>query len=335
MSKTIVFLLALTAALAVSISLRFRQPWGPPDRDSAASHRSRLILQPGQSGFDLRQATIPRNEIHSGGPPKDGIPALSNPPSVKASEADFLDATDRVIGVKIGAETRAYPIRILNFHELVNDRIGDVLFLVAYCPLCDSAAVFDRRTPLGKREFGVSGLLYNSNVLMYDRGGQPESLWSQILGEGVSGPAAGRKLKTLPMELTSWQEWKAQHPETRVLSAQTGHRRDYRRNPYEGYFHTPNLMFPVRPLDPRLPVKAPILAVWTDGGKSNAHPSQTGNGDAAFTRDYSLGGRAYSVRFDPRTNTARVADADDGVHWMHSFWFAWSAFHPETKIVTE
>jgi hypothetical protein len=283
----------------------------------------------------LRKATIPRNEIRSGGPPKDGIPALSNPPLVKASEADFLDATDRVIGVEIGEETRAYPIRILNYHELVNDRIGDVPFLVAYCPLCDSAAVFDRRTPIGEREFGVSGLLYNSNVLMYDRGGQPESLWSQMLGEGVSGPAAGKKLKTLPMELTTWQKWKTRHPETRVLSAQTGHSRDYRRSPYERYFNTPNLMFPVRPLDQRLPAKTPILAVWTDDGKSNAHPIQTGNADAAFAQDYALGGHAYTVAFDPRTDTARVTASDDGVHWMHSFWFAWSAFHPETKIVTE
>lgn len=127
----------------------------------------------GPAAFDLEKANVPVDEIHSGGPPKDGIPALTNPEFIAGNQASYLGPSDRVIGVVAGSEARAYPLRILNYHEIVNDRIGQLSIAVTYCPLCDSAAVFDRRTPLGEREFGVSGLLYNSNVLLYDRGTFP------------------------------------------------------------------------------------------------------------------------------------------------------------------
>ena len=186
----------------------------------------------GRPSFDLASLIVPANEVHSGGPPKDGIPALTNPRFIAASEATYLRPDERVIGFASGEEARAYPLSILNYHEIVNDRVGDLPVAVTYCPLCDSCAVFDRRTELGEREFGVSGLLYNSNVLMYDRGGQPESLWSQVMTRGISGPAARRPLTALPLELTTWIEWRSRHPETSVLSSETGHRRDYRRSPY-------------------------------------------------------------------------------------------------------
>jgi len=335
MSKTVVFFLLVMVTIGGAIALRSKQPNDDVEHDSLTPSRNRLVVQRGTTGFDLRNATIPENEIRAGGPPKDGIPALSTPKLVKAVEVDYLDNEDRVIGVRVGSEARAYPIRILNLHEIVNDRIGDVPIMVTYCPLCDSAAVFDRRTPIGEREFGVSGLLYNSNVLMYDRGGQPESLWSQVLGEGVSGPAAGKKLKALPMELTTWGQWKTSHTDTLVLSANTGHARNYGRNPYAGYFNTPNLIFPVRPVDQRLSAKTPILAVWTSEGKSNAHPTAGSRADASFIGEYSVGGRAYSIAFDQKTKTARVIESDEGVYWMHSFWFAWSAFHANAEIVAD
>jgi hypothetical protein len=156
--------------------------------------------------FDLGNATVPREEIHSGGPAKDGIPALSKPKTIGAKAATYLAAGDRVIGVAIGNEARAYPIRILNFHEIVNDVLGGQPIAVTYCPLCDSAAVFDRNTPRGLREFGVSGLLYNSNVLMYDRDKRAESLWSQLKSEAVAGVQVRNRLKLLPLELTTWSD---------------------------------------------------------------------------------------------------------------------------------
>jgi len=127
--------------------------------------------------FDLSQLSIPIGELRFPGLSKDGIPALTNPALIPADEASALPPEARVIGAVVEGEARAYPLRILNRHEIVNDRIRDVPVAVTYCPLCDSAVIFDRRTPRGEREFGVSGLLYNSNVVMYDRGGDPESLW--------------------------------------------------------------------------------------------------------------------------------------------------------------
>lgn len=286
--------------------------------------------QPQDSQFDLSQATIPRNEIRSGGPPKDGIPALSNPKLLEADAAAYLRDNDRVIGVVSAGEARAYPLAILNHHEVVNDQLGSSPVAVTYCPLCDSAAVFDRRTPLGEREFGVSGLLYNSNVLMYDRGGRPESLWAQVGAEGVTGPAADKPLDALPVELTTWKDWRTRHPDTKVLSDKTGHRRDYRRNPYASYFRSPSLMFPAKPANDRLPAKAKVLGVWTDSA-ARAYPVSAFNKRRTRAED-TLAGKKVVIEFNPETESIRVAEADKGVEWMYSFWFAWYAFRPQTDV---
>jgi len=283
----------------------------------------------GPPAFDLSKATIPVKEIRHGGPPKDGIPALTDPATIPADEADYLDAADRVVGVSLGGESRAYPLRILNYHEVVNDTLGGVPVAVTYCPLCDSAVVFDRRTPLGTREFGVSGLLYNSNVLIYDRA-EKESLWSQMKGEGVSGPAAGKSLTWLPFELTRWHDWRQRHEQTTVLSGETGHRRNYQRNPYASYFERDALMFPAGPLDDQLPNKEAVLGVWTDEA-ARAYPVSLFNDRAGQTTD-KLNGKAVTIEYDPRANRLRVVKADEGVRWMYSLWFAWHAFRPHTDV---
>ncbi|MGE3239497.1 MAG: DUF3179 domain-containing protein [Pirellulales bacterium] len=288
-------------------------------------------MRSGTSGpFDLSGATIPRNEIVSGGPPKDGIPALSTPEFIAATKATYLGSQDRVIGFSRGQEARAYPLKILNYHEIVNDRVGGAPVAITYCPLCDSAAVFDRRTSLGEREFGVSGLLYNSNVLMYDRSGQVDSLWSQVKAEGVSGPGAKTKLKALPLQLTTWSDWVARYPETLVLSPQTGHARNYDRDPYAGYFHRPQLMFPARPTSDRLPTKERVLGVWTDG-VARAYPvSAFGTDRRQIVQE--IDGKRVVIEFDPTAQSLRVADAEEGVECMYSLWFAWHAFRPQTEV---
>ena len=299
----------------------------------AEAETMRFVQHRGASPFDLRNATIPRNEIRSGGPPKDGIPALTDPQSVAAEDAAYLRANDRVVGVVVGKEARAYPLKILNYHEVVNDRLDGIPFAVTYCPLCDSVVVFDRRTDSGEREFGVSGLLYNSNVLMYDRRGRPESLWSQVMAKGVSGPGARKDLDVLPADLTTWQEWLARHPETDVLSDRTGYAgNNYRANPYRDYFAGRNLMFPVKPMNNRLPAKSMVLGVWSDG-KARAYPL------AAFRTEVegleqNLDVKRFTLAYDAGHKTLRVVDADEGLHWMYSFWFAWYAFHPQTDVYT-
>ncbi len=289
-----------------------------------------MQIQERPTAFDLQALVVDKREIHSGGPPKDGIPALTNPRFIKAADAKYLRPDDRVIGLVIGEEVRAYPLAILNYHEIVNDTVGKTPVAVSYCPLCDSAVVFDRRTPLGEREFGVSGLLYNSNVLMYDRGGKPESLWSQVKTEGISGPAANKGLTTLPLELTTWKDWVVRYPTTTVLSTETGHRRDYSRSPYARYFKSKDLMFPAKPSSDKLPAKSRVLGVWT-GKSARAYP------ESAFSRDRTriteeLDGKKLTIEYDLDARSLRVAEADDGIRWMYSLWFAWFAFHPETSI---
>jgi hypothetical protein len=280
--------------------------------------------------FDVANSLVPREKIFAGGPPKDGIPALTEPRMVAAEEAIYLSGRDRVIGVMQGEESRAYPLKILNYHEIINDRLGSVPIAITYCPLCDSAAVFDRRFDNKEREFGVSGLLYNSNVLMYDRSPGVESLWSQLMGKGIAGPAAQKSLITLPLELTSWTEWKAKHPQSLVLSNETGHQRDYDRDPYAGYFQRADLMFPAEPVSDRLRVKERVLGVWVED-TFRAYPESAFNRRKTRIED-DFGGKRLVLEFAPGPRSIRIIEADKGVEWMYSLWFAWYAMHPETTI---
>lgn len=281
--------------------------------------------------FDLTESVIPVPEILAGGPPKDGIPALTDPAFMTADEARGLPLTDRVVGFVSGDEARAYPIRILNYHELVNDTCDDLPILVTYCPLCDSAAIFDRRTALGELEFGVSGLLFNNNVLLYNRHAETESLWSQIRATGVSGPAADSPLESLPVEMTTWGSWLKRYPQTLVLSPVTGYARDYGRSPYAGYFQLPGLRFPARPLSNRLPLKSSVLGVWTDR-ETRAYPKSRFTSDQPRITDTLADGKSITIYYDGYADSLRVEKADAGVRWMYSMWFAWYAFHPETEV---
>jgi hypothetical protein len=173
-------------------------------------------------------------------------------------------------------------------------------------------------------------LLYNSNVLMYDRGGDPESLWSQVLTRGISGPGADKALTALPLELTTWKDWRERHPNTRVLSSDTGYQRNYDRNPYESYFAMPRLMFPAKPLSDRLPKKARVLGVWTKNG-IRAYPESAFGPERTRVED-ELGGKRIVIEFNPEANSLRVVEADQGVHWLYSLWFAWHALHPNTEV---
>lgn len=285
-----------------------------------------------KGGFDLSRVTIPVDEIHEGGPPKDGIPAITKPAVVPASAARFVQPRDRVVGVSIGEQSRAYPISILTQHEIVNDRLGDTPIAVTYCPLCDSVVVFDRRTPLGEREFGVSGLLYNSNVLMYDRS-QRNSLWSQLKSKGVSGPGADMPLRTLPMELTTWRSWSDRHPTTDVMSERTGFPRNYRKNPYAVYFRQTQLMFPVQPIDNRLPPKDLVLGIWDDVA-ALAVPAALFRGRSSQI-ERAINGKRVVIEYSAEDQTMRVISADEGLSWANAFWFAWAAFHPQTEILTQ
>ena len=199
----------------------------------------------------LRDGVVSRirvEEIDWGGVPLDGIPPLEHPEHVAGSRADFLDAGEPVFGVVAGGEARAYPLRILDWHELANDTLGGVPFSLAYCTLCGSGIAYDGRVP-GREEalaFGTSGFLYRSNKLMYDR--ETRTLWNQFTGRPVHGPLASEEIELalLPAVVTTWAEWLERHPETTVLTLNTGHVRPYRLGePYGGYYASREKLFPV------------------------------------------------------------------------------------------
>lgn len=284
------------------------------------------------NSFDLERLTIPRDQIRPGGPPKDGIPAITDPDMIPAEAAEYLKPTDRVAGVVVGSQARAYPLRIIVWHEIVNDSAADRDFAVTFCPLCDSVTAFDRSSADGPREFGVSGLLYNSNVLMYDRGEGPRSLWSQMNpANGISGSQAGVQLESLPVELTSWRDWLARYPDTLVMSTDTGFDRNYHGAAYAGYLDSPDLVFPVERRDERLPLKAKVLGVWV-GDTARAYPIQAfaDRGDQPLVD--TIAGRQITLVYSPEDESLRVARADDETRWMYSLWFAWYAFRPETDV---
>ncbi|QFT34631.1 hypothetical protein FIV00_29315 [Labrenzia sp. THAF82] len=193
------------------------------------------------------QMKIRFEEIAWGGVRKDGIPSLDNPDLLPAAKADYLKDDDLVFGISINGDTRAYPLRIMGWHEMFNEVIGGVPVALAYCTLCGSGILFETKVT-GRRKplvFGSSGFLYRSNKLMFDR--ETHSLWNQYTGKPVVGPLvdSGIELKQRPVVITSWGAWKASNPKTRVLSLNTGHRRDYGSGVvYQDYFSSAELMFP-------------------------------------------------------------------------------------------
>lgn len=182
---------------------------------------------------DFSKASVSFEEILSGGPPKDGIPSIDEPKFEPASEIANLSPRELVIRLRIGEEVRGYPLRILTWHEIVNDVVDGVPVAVTYCPLCNAAIVFDRRLGGQTLEFGTTGKLRKSDLVMYDR--QTESWWQQFLGEAIVGELTGARLEMLPSRLESWESFRSAHPDAPVLVPNNPRLRSYGRNPYAGY----------------------------------------------------------------------------------------------------
>lgn len=205
--------------------------------------------------------TVPLDKILSGGPPQDGIPSIDNPKFQSVQEADeILEDSELVLGLNINGDIRVYPLQILVWHEIVNDVVGDQPVAVTYCPLCFTNQVFNRTLNDGNTvEFGTSGKLYNSNLVMYDR--KSNSLWSQALGEGIVGEYTGVKLERIPFDVAYWKEWKELYPESKVLSRDTGSVRPYGADPYGDYYTNDLILFPVPNDDKRLGLKEIIIGL--------------------------------------------------------------------------
>ena len=301
-----------------------------PDDTPSGTSAFRLAVAPETVTHDLDLAFV-RNGI--GRPdPRDAIPALFDPQFVPAREVPFLPDDARVIVVEVGSDARAYPIDILDRHELVNDHAGGTPILVTWCPLCASSVVFDREVGGEVLTFGVSGFLYRSDVLMYDH--QSESFWSQLEGAAVAGPRTGTALRTLPSRVTTLDAFRRKRPGGKVLRSARGMlpAQAYAQRPYAAYLASDATMFPVGPIRDDLPVKAEVLGV-SRGGEAVAFPIAALRKRGAEPLRHAVGGATLEVRYDPAADEATVRDEDgNDVVATRLFWFAWQAFHPKTRV---
>lgn len=287
------------------------------------------LLAQQMNGFDLNGSLIPSEQIHYGGPAKDGIPAIDQPDFVAAGSAPFVRDGDTVLGLVRGGVARAYPVRILNWHEVVNDRFDNDAVVITFCPLCGTGVAFNAMIDGRVLSFGVSGLLYNSDVLLYDR--QTQSLWSQLLAQAISGPMKGRRLTMLPLTHTTWADWRKTHSATQVLSPNTGQTRPYERDPYAGYESNEEIMFPVAFRAAGYHPKERVLGIRI-GEQTKAYPFVELGKTAGVVSDR-VGNTALTIRFDREASRATAHTADgQQLPAVVGYWFAWYAFNPKTAV---
>lgn len=302
---------------------------------------------PATYGFVLEPAAIPIDEIVASGMPRDGLPALVDPLVMPAADVDAANSQGRgklllpddlVAGVRIGREARAYPLRFLVWHEVVNDTLGGEPIAVAHSPLTATTVAFRRRVGDRTLTFGVSGLLHNSGHLLYDRG-RGASLWSPLLLGPVTGPAvaAGDRLESVGVALCPWRRWRAENPATTLLAPDPALRREYRREPYASYFGSDLLRFPVRPLPPRpaLGLKEPLLAVRL-GGAFRAFPfrlvEERAGADGVWETEAEHVPLRFTATARPRAVTA--TSPDGGLQTFYTAYFAWVAGRGEGSMAS-
>jgi len=280
---------------------------------------------------DFTGAKIAKADLLQGCFGKDCIPSIDNPTFESAQEADtWLAPDDRIFALDFNGVVRAYPQRIMNWHEIVNDEVNGAPIAITFCPLCGSALAFERTVDGVITEFGVSGKLHNSDLVMYDR--YEGNLWQQITGEAIIGPAARRneELTKVPIITVPWSQWKTEHPDTQVLSRNTGYTRNYDQYPYGTYEENDELIFGVKGLDTSLQIKTPVYGIEVDG-LSKAYPEAVFDEDKAISDQ--LGDIPLSLKKDADGDIliTRI-DTGEQITPIRLFWFAWAAFHPNTEL---
>jgi hypothetical protein len=319
-------------------------------------------------GGSSNEWLVPTSEVFDGGPGKDGIPALTLPTFQDLNQATYLSDNDLVLIYSQGEEVRIYPHPILDWHEIINDKVGETSFSVTYCPLTGSGICWDRIIDGIETTFGVSGLLYNTNLIPYDR--ITQSNWSQMRLESINGTLISTKIKTLPIVETSWETAKSTFPNSRVVSTNTGHSRSYGNYPYGNYrTNHSSLLFPVNHKDSRLKSKERVLGVFyysvpkayriTDfeGGKlirdniGNDTLLIFGNIEENIIVAFEITGTNDLEFSHSELNLPYIIKDKNGNHYdifgksmeagtanlkpvksFVAYWFAWAAFYPNTEL---
>ncbi len=269
------------------------------------------------------QSDYPIKDIHQGCPAVDCIPSIDNPTFVMANKVDFINDDDLIMAVTIGKHTRVYPTITLQQHEIVNDQIGDIPFAVTYCPLCGTGVVFSRKVKGEVVEFGVSGVLHGSDLVMYDR--KNKNLWQQLTGKSFAGPDRGYQLESIPVVMTDWKTWKKAHPTSEVLS----NSKDKIKDNYAKYRGSEKVMFG-GVNDPRLNPKRVVYGLKVNG--------------QAIAIDFDMIKQKKHFELKTANTVLRIRQFDDGritirdkadnkSYEIHrSYWFAWYTFNPNTLL---
>ncbi|MEM6580289.1 MAG: DUF3179 domain-containing protein [Pseudomonadota bacterium] len=282
------------------------------------------------NGFEVEDGLIAPNEIDHGGSGRDGIPSLDFPVflSGDARRGELLPG-DRVMGVFFNGIAKAYPINILEHHEIVNDTFALTPLTITYCPWCGSGMVFKAEAGAQVHQFGVSGLIYNSDMLLYDR--ETLSLWSQIMKKAVTGPLKGTNLIQVPAQYTNWQAWQEQYPDTLLLSTDTGYDRNYDSSLYAEYRRLPNVRYATLHSDWRIPAKTWVIGIESEGNALALPFSELDKLDGPMS--VTVGELPLEVQWDKSGSAARAFDEQGNEFPVTAaYWFAWVAFYPETAL---
>lgn len=300
---------------------------GPSDPTGTQERMPSSSAEGGLGGFVLEDLRVARDEVVPGGPGRDDIRSVDAPRFAPIDEARWVRADTPVIGVSVGDTARAYPVHVMEWHQVVNDRFGDVPVVVTYDPITDLAGAWRWPSGVPADTFGVSGLLDRDGFLLYDRG--TSSLWSSATGRAISGARAGQALRPLRVRVETLARWLERHPDTRVLALPERRRIDYRRSPYSAYWISEAIPLAVRARDDRFHPKEVVLGV-EHGDRSRAYVG------SILTR---AGGRIVDDFASHRLRIAYMGDsgtfvfeAPEEIRVRSAYWFAWKSLHPDTEI---
>jgi hypothetical protein len=277
-------------------------------------------------GFELSRLTVPRERVVAGGPGRDGIVSVDAPEFSHIGEATWIGRDTEVIGVELPGGSRAYPVRMLEYHQIVNDVVGGVPIAVTYDPLAGTPIAYRRQVGTRTLRFGVSGLLYNHNFLLYDR--ETESLWSQFLGQAIAGELSGQRLERVPVRQETAVAWVARHVDSLFLRPPAPEKVFYQMSPYASYWVQDKTIFPVAASDPTWHAKELVLGVVV-GDRARAYLGSILTRDGAVEDE--IAGRKIKVGYATETGTFRW-EVDEGVQVTEAYWLAWKAFYPDTEV---